>query len=294
MNTSLNWSLVQSFLGALQHGSLLGAARHLKASQPTIGRHIAELERQLGVALFERTGRGLAPTDTALRLAEAARAMDAAAQQLTRQLVNAQSVQAGSVRVSASQPVACHVLPPLLAHMRQTLPDIQVELVVSNAVSNLLRREADIALRMVAPEQSSLVARRVGSVRLSVCAHQDYLRRRGVPKQARDLLGHDLIGGDRNNEFSKGLLAQGVPVTPAHFVLRTDDLIASWQGIRAGLGVGVAAEYLLRTEPQVSAVLPGVKIAPLPMWLVVHREVRSNPRIRAVYRFLADAMARSL
>jgi len=289
-----DWSLIQSFLAALKHGSLLSAARHMKASQPTIGRHIAQLEQQLGVVLFERTGRGLAPTDMALRLAEAARVMDAGAQQLARQLSGSDTALGGTVRLSASQPVACHLLPPLLVQMRQSLPDIQIELLVSNQVSNLLRREADIALRMVAPEQSSLIVKRVGQVGLTVCAHQDYLRRRGTPKQPEELAQHELIDGDRSRDLLKGLQARGMSLSEAQFALRTDDLIAQWQAIRAGLGIGVVANYLVRSEPQVSALLPMIKIAPIPMWLAVHREIRGNARIRAVYRFLADALPRCL
>ena len=161
MNQDFDWSLVRSFLAALDRGSLLGAARALNASQPTIGRHIAELESQLGVVLFERTGRGLLPSEAALRLAESARAMEGAALKLARSATVDQSGISGSVRISASQPVACVLLPPLLAQMRGVLPDVQVDLVVSNAVSNLLRREADIAVRMVQPDQATLVARRV-------------------------------------------------------------------------------------------------------------------------------------
>src|SRR6478752_10167764 len=158
MTTDFDWRLVRSFLAALDRGSLLGAARALRSTQPTVGRHVAELEAQLGVLLFERTGRGLLPTPMAQRLAEAARSMESAADQLARSVSGAQASVTGSVRITASQPVACLLLPPVLAQMRQALPEIQVELVSSNEVSNLLRREADIALRMVQPDQSSLVA----------------------------------------------------------------------------------------------------------------------------------------
>ena len=174
MNTPLqdgfDWSLVRSFLAALDQGSLLGAARQLHMSQPTVGRHVAELESQLGVVLFERTGRGLVPTASALQLTQAARGMEAGALQLARTLSGAQSQSAGTVRVTASVPVAVQLLPPVLADMRRALPDIQIELVASNHVSNLLRREADIAVRMVRPEQSSLIARKIGDVRLGAYA----------------------------------------------------------------------------------------------------------------------------
>ncbi|MDP2768853.1 MAG: LysR family transcriptional regulator [Giesbergeria sp.] len=294
MNTSFDWRLIQSFLAVLEHGSLLGAARALQSSQPTMGRHITDLEAQLGVVLFERTGRGLQPTATALRLATSARAMEAGALQLAHGVSSAQMGVRGSVRITASQPVACLLLPPLLLQMRQALPDIQVELVASNDVTNLLRREADIALRMVRPDQSSLVARRIGTVALGAFAHRDYLRRRGVPRQPTDLLAHELVGNDRNEDILRGFAALGYPVGREQFAFRTDDLMAYWQAVRAGLGIGFVAHYMARTDPDVQPVLPMLKPPPLPIWLTVHREIRTSVRIRAVYDFLAEAVPQAL
>jgi len=288
---SFDWRLVRSFLAALDQGSLLGAARVLRASQPTVGRHIAELESQLGVLLFERTGRGLVPTATALKLADAARGMEAGALQLAQTLSGAQTQTSGTVRITASVPVAVQLMPPLLAAMRQTLPDIQIELVSSNQVSNLLRREADIAVRMVRPDQTSLVAKRIGQVGLGAYAHRSYLARRGTPRQPTDLLQHELIGSDADPAILQGFQAMGYPVTRESFALRSDDFIVQWQAVRAGLGVGFCADYMARTDPDVLRVLPGLlKIPPLPVWLTVHREIRTNRRIRAVYDFLAEAL----
>jgi DNA-binding transcriptional LysR family regulator len=290
MNSLFDWSLVRSFLAVLEKGSLLAASRDLQLSQPTIGRHVAELESQLGLVLFDRNGRGLLPTEAAYHLAESARIMQSGADQLARNVLGADLGASGTVRITASQPVSCYVLPPLLAQMRLSLPDVQVELVASNEVSNLLRREADIAVRMVQPEQASIIARRVGKVILRACAHQDYLRRRGVPRQPSDLLAHDLIGGDRNDDTLKGFAAQGLVVGRKQFAFRADDLIVVWQAVRAGLGVGFVSEYLIRSDPAVISVLPKLKIQPLPVWLAVHKEIRTSKRIRAVYDFLADAL----
>lgn len=295
MNTSLqhgfDWSLVRSFLAALDQGSLLGAARTLRMSQPTVGRHIAELESQLGVVLFERTGRGLVPTTTALQLSDAARGMETGALQLARILSGAQTQTTGTVRITASVPVAVKLMPPVLARMRLALPDIQIELVSSNQVSNLLRREADIAVRMVRPDQSSLIARKIGDAGLGAYAHRSYLARRGAPRKPPDLLHHDLIGSDTDSAILQGFQAMGYPVTREVFALRSDDFIVQWQAVRAGLGVGFCADYMARNEPDVVRVLPGLlKIPPLPMWLAVHREIRTNRRIRAVYDFLAEAL----
>jgi DNA-binding transcriptional LysR family regulator len=290
MNSLFDWSLVRSFLAVLERGSLLAASRDLQLSQPTIGRHVAELESQLGLVLFDRNGRGLLPTEAAYHLAESARIMQSGADQLARNVLGADLGASGTVRITASQPVSCYVLPPLLAQMRLSLPDVQVELVASNEVSNLLRREADIAVRMVQPQQASIIARRVGKVTLRACAHQDYLRRRGVPRQPSDLLAHDLIGGDRNDDTLKGFAAQGLVVGREQFAFRADDLIVVWQAVRAGLGVGFVSEHLIRSDPAVIPVLPKLKIQPLPVWLAVHKEIRTSKRIRAVYDFLADAL----
>lgn len=294
MNSNFDWSLVRSFLAALEHGSLLAAARSLGSTQPTLGRHIAELESQLGVVLFERTGRGLLPSDMALRLADSARGMEGNAHQLVRSVSGAQAGVSGTVRITASQPVACFLLPQVLAQMRAALPEVQVELVASNQVSNLLRREADIALRMVQPDQTSLVAKRIAKVTIGTYAHRDYLRRRGTPRQIPDLLGHELIGTDRDETVLRAFAGLGYPVGREVFAFRTDDLIAYWEAVRAGLGVGFVGDYMARNDSQLVSLLPMLKIPPLPIWLTVHREIRTSPRIRAVYDFLAAAIPKAL
>lgn len=285
--SDFNWQLIPSFLAAHAQGSLLGAARVLGTSQPTVGRHITQLESQLGTPLFERTPRGLVPTAAARRLAEAAQAMESGALSLMRGAQQAQTALSGTVRLSASQPVACVLLPPLLARLHEALPAVRIELVSSNALSDLMRREADIAIRMVKPAQGSLVARRIGAVAVCACAHRSYLRAHGTPRSPADLLAHALIGNDRVTEIERGFAALGHPVDPQRFVVRTDDLIAYWGAVRAGLGIGFVARYLLREDPQVQEVLPELPLPTVPAWLVVHREIRSVRRVRAVYDFLA-------
>jgi DNA-binding transcriptional LysR family regulator len=147
---------------------------------------------------------------------------------------------------------------------------------------------------MVRPQQSSLVARRIGSVALSACAHSDYLRRRGIPKVPADLLRHDLIGNDRQPDIERGFRAMGLVIGREQFGLRTDDLMAYWGAVRAGLGIGFVSDYLIRADPAVQRVLPQLNIPPLPIWLTVHREIRSNARIRAVFDFLARAIPGAL
>lgn len=288
------WDHVQSFLAVLEHGSLMAAARVCTVSQPTLGRHIAELEARWQLTLFERTGRGLVPTEHALRLAETARAMAEQAAQLGRLASGAERNLEGRVRLTASQTMACYVLPGVLARLRETFPGIEIELVVSNALSNLLRREADIALRMVRPQQSSLVAKKIAEIPIRACAHRSYLAGHSAPAQAGDLQQHALVTGDVHDEVTPALSAMGLRPETLHYGLRTDDLIAQWQAVRAGLGIGFAAEFLLSSDPEVATVLPALPMPRLPVWLTVHRELRTSARIRAVYDFLADEVPGAL
>lgn len=291
---SFDWTLVRSFLAVLDTGSLSGAARQIGSSQPTIGRHVAELERQLRTTLFERNGRGLAPTAAALSIADQARCMDDSAQSIARKLNGLGRDLGGSLRVSASQVVAAHLLPGVLVEMRQQLPGVTVDIVASNRISNLLRREADIAIRMVRPQHASLIARRIGTVSIGVYASADYLRRRPVPRTAQDLLHHDLIGFDQDEQIIRGLQGVGVVVTRDLFRMRSDDHLVRWQCLLAGLGIGFAATWLADREPGLRRILPELSIPPLPVWLAVHREIRSNLRVRAVFDFLAAAVPQVL
>ena len=221
--------------------------------------------------------------------------MQDGALQLSRTLAGTQAQTVGTVRITASVPVAVQLLPPILLALRQALPSIQIDIVSSNQVSNLLRREADIAIRMVRPDQTSLVARKLGEAAVGAYAHRHYLARRGVPAQPSDLLQHELIGSDTDPAIRQGFAAMGSPVPREAFALRSDDLLVQWQAVRAGLGVGFFTDYQVRTDPEVLPVLAGqLQIPPLPVWLAVHREIRTSRHIRAVFDFLAAALPAAL
>lgn len=285
-----DWALVRSFLAVLDAGSLMGAARRLSAQQPTLSRHVAELEAQLGTPLFERTGRGVTPTAAALAIADAARQMEAGALTLSRSLATARNAETGTVRITTSEVAATWLLPPLIAQLQAQEPGIAIELVASNQLTNLLRREADIAVRMVRPAQASLVARKLGDIPIVAAAHRDYLARFGTPRRPEELADHRLIGFDRDEGIVKGFAQMGMPLTREHFALRTDAQIAYGQLVAAGAGIGFVAQYNLRHWPGVVALLPQLAIPPLPCWLAVHREIRASRLVRRVYDFLAEAI----
>ncbi len=285
---------MRSFLAVLDAGSLMGAARTLGAQQPTLSRHVAELEAQLGAPLFERTGRGVVPTAAALAIADAARQMQTGADTLARTLTRQRTTTTGSVRVTTSEVAACHLLPPVLAQLQRAEPGIQIELVASNQIKNLLRREADIAVRMLRPDQNSLVARKLGDVPIVTCAHSSYLKRVGVPQVPQDLLQHRLIGYDNDETIVRGFAGLGLPLRREQFVLRTDNQLAYGHLVAAGAGIGFLAAYNLRYLPGVQPLLPMLQIPPLPCWLAVHREIRGSALVRRVYDFLARAIPAQL
>lgn len=265
----------------------MGAARRLQAQQPTLSRHVAELEAQLGVPLFERTGRGVTPT-------AAARQMEGGAAALARSLARSRDSTSGTVRVTTSQVAATWLLPPLLVQLQDAEPGIAVELVASNQISNLLRREADIAVRMVRPQQGSLLAKKLYDIPIVAAAHEGYLARAGTPRRPQDLLQHRLIGYDRDPLLLRGFAALGMPLTRERFEMRTDDQVVYGQLIAAGAGIGFLAGYNVRCLPGVQALLPQLAIPPLPCWLAVHREIRGNRLVRRVFDFLAEAIPAAL
>src|ERR1700759_2706158 len=192
-----DWSHIRSFLAVYDEGSLSGAARRLGLTQPTLGRQIAELEKDLGVALFIRSQRGLMPTDAAADIPRHAQAMSAASSAMIRAASGGESDIAGSIRITASDIIGAEVLPPLLASFRTVAPRVTIELALSNRMADLLTGEADIAVRMLRPGQQAVVARHVGDVGLGLYAHRRYLDAAPKLTTPRAMLGeHTLIGFD--------------------------------------------------------------------------------------------------
>lgn len=289
MNT-LDWALLRSFLAVAETGSLSAAATRIATTQPTLSRHIRELEAALGVTLFTRSVRGLDPTEAALSLIDDARAMGAAAQALALKAEGRSQQLTGTVRITAAVIVANLMLPAVLVALREAEPSIQVEIVASDLTQNLLRRDADIAIRMIDPAQNALIARKLGEAPIGLFGARTYFARRGRIETIEDLRGHDLIGFDRSDGIIKAYAANGHPVTREEFPIRCDDQMLYWNLLLAGAGVGFAQVLVASRYPELERVEVDLRVPPIPMWLVMHEEVRTNARIRRVADFLAAAL----
>lgn len=289
MQTTPGWELYRSFLGVIREHSLSGAARTLALTQPTIGRHIDALEAALGVALFTRSRAGLLPTSAALGLVPYAEAMASAASALERAASGEAAEERGAVRVTASEMVGAEVLPPILSAFREAHPRIALELVLSNRSQDLLRRDADIAVRMVKPTQGALSARKLGVVPIALHAHPHYLKKHGTPKTLEELREHPLIGFDKNPSLRR-LPKLAIPIERELFSFRCDSDLGQYAALRAGFGIGFCQVPLGRRDGLVP-LLPRALRIELGMWLVMHKDLRSTRRVRLLFDHLAHHLA---
>jgi len=290
----LDWTLIQSFLAVADSGSLSRAAEALGQSQPTLGRHIRALEATLGVDLFVRQARGLSLTATGTDLLPDAIEMRAA---LTRMATRAErdvGDATGTVRIACSVFAAHHVLPPVIAEIRQRAPGIALVLRPSDDSDNLTFREADIAVRMYRPRQLDLIAKHVSEIEMGCFAAKSYLQRKGRPLKVDDLFDHDLVGYDTSPLMLRAIAELGYALTEDDFAVRTDNQTAYWELVRAGCGVGFSQAHLGRADPLVEELHLNIDIPTLPVWLAAHEMVRHIPRVARVWDLLSDAIPRHL
>jgi DNA-binding transcriptional LysR family regulator len=289
MDDRISWDLWQSFLAVAETGSLSAAARRLRLTQPTLSRHVDQLEALLGQPLFLRGPQGLVPTPGAAAMVTEARGMAAAEASLRRRAAGVATEETGVVRLSASEVVGAEVLPPMLAGFRAANPGIEIELALTNRAEDVRRRAADLALRMFRPAGDALKARRLGAAHLGLYATRAYLEEAGsVPKEALDLAGLCLIGPDDLSRLGGVRLGER-ELRRGDFGLRADSDLAQLQLIRAGAGIGIMQERVAACEPDLVRVVPGFRPA-LEVWLVLSAEIAATVPVRR----LADHLAREV
>ena len=289
---NLDWTLIRSFLAVAETGSLSAAARQLGQSQPTIGRHIAQMDADLGVSLFNRHPRGLTLSDAGAELMPAATQMRDAAARLSLAAEGQSQVLEGTIRISTSVFVAHFHMPAIIARLRKAAPGIQVELHPSDVSENLLFREADIAIRMYHPRELDIIARKIGEIEIGLFAAKSYIDAHGRPRAFADLTDHTLIGLDRSDMMIRGMREAGMQISIHDFAVRCDDQAVGWHLLRAGCGIGFGQVKVAQSDPLVEQIRLDIPIPTLPVWLAAPEALRRSPRIRFVYDFLADEVAK--
>ena len=288
MDNAPDWTLLRSFLAVAEAGSLSGAARALGLSQPTLGRHIAEIEAGLNLTLFMRAAKGLTLSVAGTALLPHARAMKEAAQALSLAAAGRDVEMSGTVRITASQIMATYILPAMLADLRMREPQIEIELVPSDTTENLLFREADIAVRMYRPTQLDLITRHLVDLPLGLYGAKTYLDRVGRPATADAVLALDIIGFDRSDVMLRMLHGMGITRARGDFPVRCDDQVVYWNLVRAGCGIGGMQHLVGDADPLVERVAPFVVLPALPVWLTAPEALRQTPRIRRVFDHLVQ------
>ena len=289
-SVNFDWNRARAFLVTAEEGSLSAAARALGMTQPTLGRQVTALEKELGVILFERVGQGLVLTPSGLDLLEHVRAMGNAANQVSLTANGQTQDLEGNVCISASEVYSAYILPPIIAKLRQTEPKIQVEIVASNEASDLRRREADIALRNFEPTQPELIAKKIKEVSARFYATKEYLDRVGQPGSIEDLQQLDFIGFESPNMLINYLKEMGLNLSPRNFPIVTSSYLAHWELVKQDLGIGMMPEEIGDAEPLVLQVLPDFPPIVFPIWLTTHRELRTSRRVRIVFDLLAKEL----
>ncbi len=287
----LDWNQLKAFLETAETGSLSAAARKLGLTQPTLSRQVAAIEQRMGVTLFERVGKAMALTPTGLDLLEHARAMGAAAEALGLAASGRSLAAGGVVSVSATDVVAVHLLPPLVRQLREQEPGIAIQVIATDALSDLLRREADIAIRHVKPEQPDLIARLIREATANFYASEAWVKVHGHPRHAEDAAHLPFVGSDRSGRWLAFLREHGLPLSEANFSCYADHSTAHWALVRHGLGIGGMIDEIARNTPGIVRVLDEVPPVRFPFWLVTHRELRTSRRIRVVFEALAQGLA---
>ncbi|MGR3323766.1 MAG: LysR family transcriptional regulator [Pseudooceanicola sp.] len=294
MNTpsaAFDWNQARAFLATAQSGSLSAAARLLGQTQPTLGRQIAALEDRLGVVLFDRVGRGLVLTQAGRDLMVHVRTMEEAASRFSLAATGRSQEVAGDVSVTASDIFAAYNLPPIVARLARVAPEIRINIIASNDVQDLTRREADIAIRHVRPTQGELTARLISEGRGRLYATPAYLDRVGRPERLADLSRAGFIGMGPAEEFARQLTRRDIPIEAAQVTHTADSGLAYWALVCEGLGIGIMSDDVAARTPGIESVLPDVTAVMVPVWLVTHRELHSSRRIRLVYDLLHEQLS---
>ena len=289
-SVSFDWNQVRAFLVTAEEGSFSAASRALGLTQPTLGRQVSALEDRLGVTLFERLGRSLALTPSGLELLDHVRAMGDAASRLSLTASGQSQRIEGRVCITATDVMSMYLLPDALKRLREVAPGIEVEVVASNDVRDLRRREADIAIRHARPEQPDLIAKLLRETSIHLYASSDYLDQHGRPTSPSDLSEAVFIGFDQSDRLLTRLNEIGLTLTKNNFKLISESGAVAWELVKQGLGIGLMVKEVGDRTAGVECILPDLDPITVPIWLVTHRELHTSRRIRLVFDLLAASL----
>ncbi len=287
-----DWNRARAFLVTAEEGSLAAAARALDMTQPTLGRQVAALEQEIGVELFTRRGRGLELTPNGTKLVEHVRAMGEAANQFSLSATGESDTVEGNICITTTEILATFILPPMVQKLRLAEPGIEIEIISTNEESNLNRREADIAIRSFRPTQSDLIVKKLFEATGHLYAAKKYLQQLDNPNSIAGLNHANFIDVEKSGHLMSLLNSQGFSLSPANFPVVTKSHVVQWELVKQGLAICGTLEQIGDAEPLVERVVaPGIAPIRADVWIVTHKDLRTNRRVRTVFDFLVSEFA---
>ena len=286
----MDWRALQDVVAVAQTGSLSAAARYLKVSQPTVGRRIEQLEQQIGALLFNRTAQGLLLTTVGENIVNHARRMEEEALAIERVATGANQQLQGNVRISLIEDLGINWIPKNLSEFHKQYPELAIEVNIDNRNVNLLRREADIAVRLARPQQADLICRKVGMLHFGLYASQAYLDEHGVPEQRADLKDHYHVGFADDMRHAPQVKKLEAIFSQGHIRHRSNSHMEIIEATRAGIGCSALCCFIADQDPLLRRVLSKEIDYAREIWLVTHVEIKSNARIKTVFDFLGKAL----
>ena len=292
---NFDWNRARAFLVTAEEGSLSAAARALNMTQPTLGRQVAALEQELNVTLFERSHNGLILTESGLQLLEFVRQMGEAASDFSLTASGQEQALEGTVCITAGELDAVYRLPAIAEKIRLQEPGIELEFVVSNEVSDLKTREADIALRSFRPTQPDLIARRLFEERIWFFGTSDYVKQFNNTFRFSDQSPLSVIAFNRAAQYKKSLEDKGWPSEGIQFPIIAPFQLLQIELIKHGLGVTLLPEDIGDSIDGIErAFTSDGPFMTLDIWLVTHRELRTNRRVRRVYDLIVETLGNGM
>lgn len=286
----MNWDDARIFLALCRDTTLRGAARSLGVDQATVGRRIAAMERDLGSTLFLRASDGYLLTAAGETAQGVARRMESAALELQSRLQGQDDSLAGTVRITSTDSITTDFLLPALAQLRLLHPGISVDIDVSTQMLSLPRRQSDLAIRNVKPDNPDLVVRKITSWPVGLFASAEYLERHGEPQPETEFAGHQLVAYKPYVTSAQGLLLLDEPARQGSIAALLNSSLMLRRAVAAGLGIGEMPVYMGQRENLVRIWPQRRRRADYDVWLVTHPDLRATARIRTVAQFLTEAI----
>ena len=289
---SIRWDDLQMVWAIADTGSLSGAGRRLGVSHATVFRRLTDMEKRLGVALFERSRTGYTPNSAGEDLAAVAKRVEADILGAERRLAGQDLKLSGSVRLTTTDTLYAGLLAPALADFRVNYPDIELEVVVSNQVHSLSKREADIAIRPTRNPPETLVGRRVGSIRQAIYGQKQYWDDTPIPLNS--LTEHQWIGPDAHMGDStlEAWMTQQELDKRCHY--RVDSMLGMQTALHHEPCLAVLPCYLGEADPRLRRLTDPIPELSVPLWLLTHSDLRRTNRIRVFTQEIGECIRQRL